>query len=46
VTVIAAFFLLGDRLGWLQLTGGIVALTGVYLATTLSKGTTLPRVTS
>jgi len=34
VAVIAAFFLLGDRLGWLQLVGGTVTLAGVYLATT------------
>ena len=33
VAVIAAFFILGDRLGWLQLMGGSVALAGVYLAT-------------
>ena len=36
VAVIAAFFILGDRLGWLQLIGGSVTLTGVYLATTTS----------
>ena len=33
VAVVAAFFILGDHLGWLQLAGGSLVLTGVYLAT-------------
>ena len=33
VAVIAAFFLLGDRLGPLQWAGGSIVLTGVFLAT-------------
>ena len=33
VAVIAAFFLLGDRLGPFQWVGAGIALTGVYLAT-------------
>jgi drug/metabolite transporter (DMT)-like permease len=35
VAIIAAFFLLGDRLRGLQILGVAVTLTGVYLATTL-----------
>jgi drug/metabolite transporter (DMT)-like permease len=34
VSVVAAFFLLGERLGGLTLSGGAVAIGGVYLATT------------
>jgi drug/metabolite transporter (DMT)-like permease len=33
VAVVAAFFILGDHLGWAQLAGGSMVLTGVYLAT-------------
>jgi drug/metabolite transporter (DMT)-like permease len=33
VSVVAAFFLLGERLGGLTLAGGAVAVAGVYLAT-------------
>ena len=36
VTVIAAFFLLGDRLGTFQWLGAAIALLGVYLATSPS----------
>jgi len=33
VSVVAAYFILGERLGWLQLAGGGAAIAGVYLAT-------------
>jgi drug/metabolite transporter (DMT)-like permease len=33
VSVVAAFFILGERLGALQWAGGAVAIAGVYLAT-------------
>jgi drug/metabolite transporter (DMT)-like permease len=33
VSVIGAFFILGERLGGLQLLGGAIAIAGVYLAT-------------
>jgi drug/metabolite transporter (DMT)-like permease len=33
VSVVAAFILLGERLGPLQLAGGVIAVAGVYLAT-------------
>jgi drug/metabolite transporter (DMT)-like permease len=33
VSVVAAFFLLGERLGGLALAGGAIAVAGVYLAT-------------
>jgi drug/metabolite transporter (DMT)-like permease len=33
VTVVAGYFILGDRLGGLQLLGGAAAVAGVYLAT-------------
>ncbi|MDR2314371.1 MAG: DMT family transporter [Spirochaetaceae bacterium] len=38
VTVVAGFFILGDRLTWLQWIGAALALAGVYL-TTLPKRT-------
>jgi len=37
VSVVAAFFLLGERLGGLPLAGGAVAIAGVYLATFAGK---------
>jgi drug/metabolite transporter (DMT)-like permease len=33
VAVVAAFLILGERLGGLQMLGGAVAIAGVYLAT-------------
>jgi drug/metabolite transporter (DMT)-like permease len=37
VSVVAAFFLLGERLGGLTLAGGAVAVCGVYLATSAGR---------
>jgi drug/metabolite transporter (DMT)-like permease len=37
VSVVAAFFILGDRLEALQLAGGAAAVLGVMLATSPSK---------
>lgn len=37
VSVIAAYILLGERLGTLQLAGGLVAVAGVFLATAEEK---------
>jgi drug/metabolite transporter (DMT)-like permease len=34
VSVVAAYFILGERLGSLTLAGGVIAVGGVYLATT------------
>ena len=42
VSVIASFFLLGERLGVFQLVGGTIAVLGVYLAT-VTPGTGLRR---
>lgn len=37
VSVVAAFFVLGERLGGLQWTGGAIAIVGVYLATVQTR---------
>jgi drug/metabolite transporter (DMT)-like permease len=37
VSVVAAFFLLGERLGGFTLAGGAIAVAGVYLATSTGK---------
>lgn len=42
VSVLAAFVLLGERLGTAQLAGGAVAVAGVYLATTASRSVRRP----
>jgi drug/metabolite transporter (DMT)-like permease len=44
VSVGAAYFLLGERLGLLSLAGGAVAIGGVYLATSPGRTAASPRV--
>jgi len=42
VSVVASFFILGERLGPFQLVGGAIAVVGVYLAT-VTRGSSLPK---